>query len=225
MSESLEPNYDTNIYIVNYLVGTRGAMIMALLWQYLTNATSVPVFSKNGNAHNNLQKINHNWFTTVKMPKQAHYLIPRYELIKPKTSTLPFIIHGHDVPNFSRMKYLFPNVRLIVIKFDMKELPEICKLVYQKVQVDMLHTTIPEEIKVAEIQSTIDSDILNFYSNPNIPKDLSDNTLVIPFKELLSPILLDKLSKFTNMPTTDSILDFHKQYIMAQPKTVDKPAE
>lgn len=213
----LSPNNNDNIYLVNYIPGTRGAMIMSLLWQYLVGSSSDPIFSRHGNSHHTLGgHSNYFWFTDVKNPRKTHYLVPRYQLVKQRDPLLPFIIHEHAIPDYDSILRLFPNIRIITVKIDVDDLPVICSLLYFKVYIDMSSGTISKEEFICNKLVEMDKEVVEYYTNPTIPGSLKNKSLVINFKDILKPQLLDTLSEFTNKHTTEPIKDYYSKYCLAQ---------
>jgi hypothetical protein len=228
---TLEPNYNDNVYMVHYMAGTRGMLVTLLLWHYLSlDKSRLPLgknmFGKHGTAHPIVRVIfsNYDWIESGPSQfisgqlKGIPKLHPRYYVVKQKEDTVPFIITNHGIPEYEKVKELFPNARLVIIKFDKNDLQDICELIYLKIRVELLNETKTMDKMVPSImQDILNGEPVDFFTNPVIPDNFKENTLIIPFKDLLKPSLLETLSLFTGKPTTDYISTYHQMYIDAQP--------
>ena len=240
---------DSEVYLINWLGGTSGAFISAIVDQFINDSVDEIVFSRNGNVHDytgdrnfNL-KINPTW--RIRDDSSDTH---SYKKFVPEDSTKPSIMIDHNIPAYEDLFEVFPKCKIILITRSTQMSPRLSGNMFFKNTCDgfpvtknywegirLLHTSVAEfedpndvpieiaEEFIKEISTPISSSNRNFFDEDYIhPEEYKDNIVQVSFYDIIhnSTNVLQQLSDATNKPITPEIELFYEKYLEAQDELV-----
>jgi hypothetical protein len=112
-----------DVYLVNWMGGTSGAFVSALLNQFIHGPLldEEIEFSEYGDSHG----VSDRYQTNIKIIEGVEYIphvIPVYESIVPLDTDKPFVMLDHAEPDYDKLFSLYPTCKNIIVTLSEKML-------------------------------------------------------------------------------------------------------
>lgn len=230
-------------YFICYAPGTSGAFIASLVGQIVNSTTKKFVYSDHGNSHVNLADSNGglDW-ALAPTPTTSEYF---FKNLFTYNSGKPLVISNHLHPAWETIAKRWPTFKMILITHTIDDLDEIAASLFYKYYVDdfgsvskkafddviQTHSRVfgreiahPDEMSESEkrlfMKIIVFHKITDGYIHPTVPPEFTANTLLLPYREIISnkDLVLDKLSTFLEKPIPEVTIDNYNSYMMYQRK-------
>lgn len=239
----------SGVYLVNWLGGTSGAFITALLSQFIDatlNEADI-IFSQHGDSHSLADRAYTKNIRIIPGPDDRSG-IHTYKYIRPQNETKPLVMIDHSEPDYSELFDIFPNCKNIVVSVsDDMELRRHGNMFFKntcqgypgnKIYWDNQRTShmcvsgyenpndVPNDVAETYIRevSKVPYKVTDFFGNNYaVPEKYKNNITRIKFYDVIHrpDLVLEQLSKVTNMPVLPEHVNFYQKYLNKQTELVN----
>jgi hypothetical protein len=238
----------TDVYLVNWMGGTSGAFVSALLNQFIHEPLPHEeiTFSEYGDSHG----VSDRYQTNIKIIEGIEHIPhvrPIYKSIVPLDSNKPFVMLDHAEPDYDDLFSLYPTCKNIVITISDNMLYRArgnmlfknrCQAYrhdpaswheHHK-EIDWLKSVEdPNNMDLETAEIYIKNHGINLYAgnafyhtDSIVPEKYKSNIFKISFYNVIhqSDIVLQQLSEITGRPILDGHVNFYKKYLEKQAELV-----
>lgn len=207
-------------YFVCFQAGTSGRFVSSIVWNLINDIKEPIEYSDCNSAHlNSYWTLSWDHSSLPNGSANHQNIYDYFKFTKTVSALNPYgygLLNTHVFPNFNVIGERFPDTKIILIKYDIDDIPEINLNNVLKNKMDQL--------RASNLKSYL---VTAKFVDPIVPENFKNKTLILGYKELFEKtnngyLGLDKLCSFTKTTINDIILQSYSNYAKGRESLLEK---